>query len=44
MKLYLAEEDVLAMLPMSKAIELLDTAFHQLTPTVQQSGITPAVA
>src|SRR5665213_3381247 len=30
MKLYLSEEDVTACLPMSKAIELLDLAFHQL--------------
>ena len=30
MKLYLSEQDVLACLPMSKAIELLARAFHQL--------------
>jgi alanine dehydrogenase len=30
MKLYLSEEDVLACLPMSKAIELVERAFHQL--------------
>jgi alanine dehydrogenase len=30
MKLYLSEEDVLALLPMSKAVELVDAAFHQL--------------
>jgi alanine dehydrogenase len=30
MKLYLTEQNVLDMLPMSKAIELVDTAFHQL--------------
>ncbi len=30
MKLYLSEEDVVACLPMSKAIELLDLAFRQL--------------
>ncbi len=30
MKLYLSEEDVLAMLPMRKAVELVETAFHQL--------------
>ncbi|MGA2712936.1 MAG: ornithine cyclodeaminase family protein [Bryobacteraceae bacterium] len=30
MKLYLSEQDVLACLPMSKAIELVERAFHQL--------------
>src|SRR5580658_3484082 len=30
MKLYLSEDDVLACLPMSKAIELVERAFHQL--------------
>src|SRR5580692_1059231 len=30
MKLYLSEEDVLACLPMSKAIELVERVFHQL--------------
>src|SRR5580692_5730197 len=30
MKLYLSEEDVLACLPMSKAIELVEQAFHKL--------------
>jgi alanine dehydrogenase len=30
MKLYLSEEDVLACLPMSKAIELVEQAFHNL--------------
>src|SRR6202034_2655879 len=30
MKLYLSEEDVLACLPMSKAIELVEQAFHRL--------------
>jgi alanine dehydrogenase len=30
MKLYLSEQDVLACLPMSKAVELVDFAFHQL--------------
>src|ERR1700685_3999738 len=30
MKLYLSEQDVLACLPMSKAIELVEGAFHQL--------------
>jgi alanine dehydrogenase len=30
MKLYISEQEVLACLPMSKAIELVDQAFHQL--------------
>src|SRR6202051_416582 len=30
MKLYLSEQDVVACLPMSKAIELVEHAFHQL--------------
>src|SRR4029077_9214410 len=30
MKLYLSEQDVLACLPMSKAVELVETAFRQL--------------
>ena len=41
MKLYLSEEDVLACLPMSKAIELVERAFHQLADGTRDQSSAP---